>query len=63
MVRFKFFVHCAGWKDGGYENIHFADTTTDAKRIVANWNSEGIRTTLLSVETISDADFAADYIC
>lgn len=62
MVRFKFFVHCAGWKDGGYENIHFADTATDAKRIVANWNSEGIRTTLLSVETISDADFAADCI-
>ena len=63
MVRFKFFVHCAGWKDGGYENMHFADTATDAKRIVANWNAEGIRTTLLSVEPINDADFAADYIC
>lgn len=63
MVQFKFFVHCAGWKDGGYENIHFADTANDAKRIVANWNADGIRTTLLSVEPISDADFAADYTC
>ena len=63
MVRFKFFVHCAGWKDGGYENTHFANTATEAKRIIANWNSEGIRTTLLSVEPINDADFAADYIC
>ena len=63
MVRFKFFVHCAGCKDGGYENMHFADTATDAKCIVANWNAEGIRTTLLSVEPINDADFAADYIC
>ena len=63
MVRFKFFVHCAGWKDGGYENTHFASTASEARRIVKNWNSEGIRTTLLSVETISGADFAADYIC
>ena len=62
MVRFKFFVHCAGWKDEGYENTHFANTETDAERMVANWNTEGIRATLLSVEPISDADFAADYI-
>ena len=63
MVRFKFFVHCTGWKDGGYENTHFANTATEAKRIVANWNAEGTRVTLLSVEPISDADVAADYIC
>lgn len=62
MVRFKFFVHCTGWKDGGYENTHFADTATEAKRIIANWNADGNHTTLLSIEPISDADFAADYI-
>ena len=62
MVRFKFFVHCAGWKDGGYENTHFANTATEAKRIVASWNSEGVRTTLLSVEPISNEEFARDYI-
>jgi hypothetical protein len=63
MVRFKFFVHCTGWKDGGYENTHFAHTATEAKRIVDNWNANGQRVTLLSVEPISSAEFAADYIC
>jgi hypothetical protein len=62
MVRFKFFVHCTGWKDGGYENTHYAETAKDAERIVANWNAEGRRTTLLSIEPISDAEFAQDYI-
>ena len=62
MVRFKFFVHCTGWKDGGYENTHFANTATEAKRIVASWNAEGVRTTLLSVEPISNEEFARDYI-
>lgn len=62
MVRFKFFVHCTGWKNGGYENTHFAKTATEAKRIIANWNAEGVRITLLSVETIDNAEFTADYI-
>ena len=62
MVRFKFFVHCAGWKDGGYENTHFANTATEAKCIVASWNAKGVRTTLLSVEPISNEEFARDYI-
>ena len=62
MIRFKFFVHCAGWKNGGYENTHFADTEAEAKRIVANWNADGIHVKLLSIEPISGADFAADYI-
>ena len=62
MIRFKFFVHCAGWQDGGYENTHFANTATEAQRIVANWNANGQRVTLLSVEQISNAEFATDYI-
>lgn len=62
MVKFTFFVHCKGWKDGGYENTHFADNATEAKRTVANWNAEGRRTTLMSIEPISDAEFAQDYI-
>ena len=62
MVKFTFFVHCAGWKDGGYENTHYAETAQDAERIVANWNAEGRRTTLISIEPVSDAEFAADYI-
>lgn len=62
MVKFKFFVHCTGWKNGGYENARFANNATEAKRIIANWNAEGIRTTLLSITPISNEEFARDYI-
>ena len=68
MYRFKFFVHCKGWAAGGYENCHFAETKTQARRIVKRWNEEyqqrGVdsRVTLLSIEKISDDEFAADYI-
>ena len=68
MNRFKFFVHCKGWADGGYENSHFAETEAQARATVARWNSNyeqrGVdaRVTLLSIEKISDAEFAADYI-
>ena len=68
MYRFKFFVHCKGWADGGYENCHFAETQAQAKATVDHWNSEyeqrgvGSRVTLLSIEEISDEEFADDYI-
>lgn len=62
MVKFTFFVHCKGWKDGGYENTHFANTATEAKRMVANWSANGQRVTLVSIESISNAEFASDYI-
>ena len=68
MYRFKFFVHCKGWAAGGYENSHFAETKTQAKATVDRWNKEyeqrgvGARVSLLSIEEISDDEFAADYI-
>ena len=63
MVKFKFFVHCTGWKDGGYENTHYAETAKDAKRIVDNWNAEGhTQVTLLAIIPVSNAEFARDYI-
>ena len=68
MYRFKFFVHCKGWAAGGYENSHFAETQAQAKSIIQHWNEEyqqrGVdtRITLISVEKISDAEFADDYI-
>lgn len=68
MYRFKFFVHCKGWAAGGYENAHFAESETQAKETIDRWNSEyeqrGVdtRVSLLSIEKISDAEFAADYI-
>ncbi len=68
MYRFKFFVHCKGWADDGYENSHFAETKTQAKATVDCWNREyeqrgvSTRVSLLSIEEISDDEFAADYI-
>ena len=68
MYRFKFFVHCKGWADGGYENMHFAESEAQAKATIDRWNSESeqrgvdTRVSLLSIEKISDAEFAADYI-
>lgn len=68
MCRFKFFVHCKGWAAGGYENTHFAETEAQARATVARWNEEyqqrgvNTRVTILSIEKISDAEFAADYI-
>lgn len=61
MVKFTFFVSCNGWKDGGYENIGYAESVRDAKRIVANWNADGnLQVTLFSITPISDAEFLQD---
>ena len=68
MYRFKFFVHCKGWAAGGYENTHFAETAAQVRETIDRWNSEykqkgtDAHVSLLSVEEISDAEFAADYI-
>lgn len=68
MYRFKFFVYCKGWAAGDYENAHFAETEAQARATIDRWNSEyeqrgvDIRVSLLSIEKISDAEFAADYI-
>ena len=63
MVKFKFFVHCDGWENGGYENTHYAETARDAKRIIANWNANSRSpVTLLSITPVSDKEFAQDYI-
>lgn len=68
MYRFKFFVHCKGWAAGGYENSHFAETPVQAICTIQRWNEEyrqrGVDAwvTLLSIEKISDDEFAADYI-
>lgn len=68
MYRFKFFVHCKGWAAGGYENSHFAETEAQAKDTINRWNDEyqqrdvDTRVSLLSIETISDTEFAVDYI-
>ena len=63
MVKFKFFVHCAGWPSGGYENTHFANSTKEAKEIVSQWNKNNQwSVSLISIEEISDAEFAEDFV-
>ena len=63
MVRFKFFVNCEGWKDGGYANSCFAESKAHAKRIVKEWNSNDPgRVKLLSVEQITNKEFTDDFI-
>ena len=63
MVKFKFFVHCAGWADGGYENTHFANSHKEAKARVAEWNKDRPGSVdLISIEEISDAEFAENFV-
>lgn len=69
MVRFKFFVHCDGWKDGGYYNTHFARNKTEAKRTINEWNEKYKRNgdnvhhvDLISIEKITNRKFVEDYI-
>ena len=74
MVKFHFFVRCDGWRDGGYENASFAETEKAAIATVNRWNAARDQLAarlghavdgyvkLLSVQEITDAEFAADYI-
>lgn len=63
MVKFKFFVHCDGWASGGYENTNFANSTKEAKEIVSKWNNNtACPVSLISIEEISDAEFAQDFV-
>ena len=63
MVKFKFFVHCAGWSSGGYENTHFANSNKEAKEIVSKWNkSRPCSVSLISIEEIINAEFVQDFV-
>ena len=63
MVKFKFFIHCDGRAAGGYENTHFANSPKEAKAMVAEWNKNRPGSvTLISIEEISDAEFAEDFV-
>lgn len=62
MVKFKFFVHCKGWAGGGYENTCFAKSAQEAKNIISEWNTEESHPVdLISIEEISDTEFAEDF--
>lgn len=61
MVKFEFFVHCDGWKDGGYYNTHFARNKTEVKRIINEWKKKYKNVELISIEKITKKE-AEDYI-
>ena len=63
MVRFKFFVHCKAWAGGGYENTHFAESAQEAKNIISEWNTDKSHPVdLISIEEVSGAEFAEDFV-
>ena len=63
MVKFKFFVHCAGYVNGGYENTHFANSAKEAKAIIAEWNkNKSWSVSLIYITENSEAEFAEDFI-
>ena len=63
MVKFKFFVHCPGYVNGGYENANFANSAKEAKAIIAEWNkNKNFSVSLISITEISNAEFAEDFI-
>ena len=63
MVKFKFFVHCKGWAGGGYYNTYFAKSAQEAKKIISEWNTdESHPVDLISIEEISNAEFAEDFV-
>ena len=74
VVKFRFFVHCKSWLNGGYENAHFAKDEKEAKKIVEGWNEKARQrreagspigsgeVDLLSIEEITNEEFAEDYI-
>lgn len=69
MLRFTFFVHCTGWKDGGYENSHYAKTEKEARQIIDRWN-ESYKSNgsdcwveLLKIEKMTDEEWLEDCMC
>ena len=57
MYYLKFFVPCAGWATGGYENVQYFETAKSAKRWAANKKVQ-----ILELRKVSDAEFAEDYM-
>lgn len=68
VIRYKFFVHCSGWANGGYTNTDFALSEAEAKKRIEESNlrykKAGVEChlSLLSMEQISNEEFAEDYL-
>lgn len=57
MVKLRFFVHCEGWKNGGYENIHYFHTEKEAKEWADKWADK-----IINIEAVSYADYMIDFM-
>lgn len=58
MIKLKFFVHCQGWADGGYENTTYFTSVKEARY----WLSQNPNCEMISIEEVSIREFAEDYI-
>ena len=58
MIKLKFFVHCSGWADGGYENTLYFTSVAEAR----HWLSQKPHCEMISIEEVTAKEFAEDYI-
>jgi hypothetical protein len=58
MIKMIIFVHCNGWKNGGYENTLYFESIEQAN----NWLSKKPHCEKISIEQVTDEEFAEDFI-
>lgn len=58
MYRVMIRVNCKGWATGGYENTLYFES----KRQIADFRNAKPYVDIISVEKVSDHEFAQDYI-
>lgn len=58
MFKLRFFVHCEGWVDGGYENVQYFTTAEAADK----WLKRNSHCERLSLEQVTLEEFSEDYI-
>jgi hypothetical protein len=61
MVKTTFFVHCDGWVEGGYQNVHYHHDEREAKQVVDAWNKNRHYVDIVSIEEVSEEEFLEDY--
>lgn len=57
MIKLVFFVHCNGWKNGGYQNTHYFKTEKQARQ----WAQEN-NVKIIKLEKVSFSEFADDFM-
>ena len=58
MFKLYFFVHAAGWQNGGYHNVQYFET----KRHALDWARRN-EVVVEKLQLVTLEDFAEDYIC